>query len=137
MKFRAIFLGFVLLSVSINAAAQTNFEMFWKSFKSAVIKSDKSAVAALTRFPFGMPAYQKTIRTKAQFLKKYDDIFNGEADAAKCFPKAEFIKDDAKTYSVYCGFKETPEDTENTPIKFYFELTKTGWKFAGLDNINE
>ncbi|MDQ3375100.1 MAG: hypothetical protein M3521_14590 [Acidobacteriota bacterium] len=46
-------------------------------------------------------------------------------------------KEDSKNYAVYCGFKETPNDTENTPIKYSFEFTKTGWKFAGLDNINE
>ena len=38
---------------------------------------------------------------------------------------------------IYCPFKETPDDRENAPIRFEFELTKSGWKFAGLDNINE
>jgi hypothetical protein len=28
-------------------------------------------------------------------------------------------------------------DQENAPIRFVFELSKGGWKFAGLDNINE
>ena len=40
-------------------------------------------------------------------------------------------------YEIYCPFKETPNDKENAPIRFVFELTKGGWKFAGLDNINE
>lgn len=138
MKFRlTMLLSLILLAASVNAAAQTNFDDFWKNFKAAVVKGDQTAVAALTKFPLSMPYGIKTVRTKADFLKRYKEIFNGEANAVKCFPKAEVIKDDAKNYSVYCGFKQTPDDKENTPIKYYFELTKTGWKFAGLDNINE
>lgn len=138
IKFRlTIYLGLILLATSINVAAQTNFDVFWKNFKTAVIKKDKTAVAALTKFPLYMPYGMKTVKTKADFLKRYDVIFNDEADAVKCFPTAEIIKNDAKNHSVYCGFKETPDDTENTPIKYRFELTKIGWKFAGFDNINE
>lgn len=139
MKFRLIIpLSLVLLAVSANnAAAQSSFDDFWKNFKAAVVKRDKTAVAALTKFPLSMPYGVKTVRTKADFLKRYPEIFDGETDAAKCFPKAKPAKDDAKNYSLYCGFKQTPDDTENTPIKYSFELTKTGWKFAGLDNINE
>ncbi len=40
-------------------------------------------------------------------------------------------------YEIYCPFKDTPDDWENAPIRFIFELTKSGWKFAGLDNVNE
>ena len=138
MKFRlTIPLNLILLMASVHATAQTGFDAFWKNFKAAVVKGDKTAVAALTKFPLSMPYGMKTVRTKADFTKRYQEIFNGEADAAKCFPKAELIKDDAKNYSVYCGFKATPNDKENTPIRYWFQLTKTGWKFAGLDNINE
>ena len=138
MKFRlTIFTSLILLAISTNAAAQNSFDAFWKNFKAAVVKADKTTVAALTKFPLSMPYGIKTVRTKADFLKRYKEIFNGEIDAAKCFAKAKPVKDDAKSYSVYCGFKETPDDTGDTPIKYSFELTKTGWKFAGLDNINE
>lgn len=138
MKFRlTILLILILLSASLNTAAQTDFATFWKNFKAAVVKADKNAVAALTRFPLSMPYGVKSVKAKTDFIKRYAEIFNGEADAAKCFPKAKAEKDDAKNYSVYCGFKETPNDTENTPIKYWFVLTKAGWKFAGLDNINE
>ena len=91
----------------------------------------------MTKFPLEMPYGVKSIKTKADFIKRYDEIFNGEADAAKCFPKTELEKENSKRYGVYCGFKKTPSDSENTPINYYFELTKDGWKFAGLDNINE
>ena len=138
MKFRlTIFLSFILLATSANVAAQTNFDDFWKNFKASVIKTDKMTIAALSKFPLEMPYGIKAVRTKADFLKRYKEIFSGEADAAKCYAKAKPEKEDAKHYAVYCGFKQTPNDTENTPIKYSFELTKTGWKFAGLDNINE
>ena len=132
-----VYLSLILLAASVNVAAQPGFDDFWKSFKAAIVKEDKTAVAALTKFPLLMPYGMKTVKTKADFLKRYREIFNGEADAANCFPKAELIKDDAKNYSVYCGFKATPGDAENAPIRYLFELTETGWKFAGLDNINE
>lgn len=138
MKIRlTIYLSLILIATSVNVAAQTGFDDFWKSFKAAVVKGDKTTVSSLTKFPLSMPYGMKTVKTKADFLKRYQEIFKGEADAARCFPKAELIKDDAKNYSVYCGFKATPDDAENTPIRYLFELTKTGWKFAGLDNINE
>ena len=75
--------------------------------------------------------------TKADFLRRYDEIFNGEANAAQCFAKAQLQKESAGRYEIYCPFKDTPDDWENAPIRFVFELTKSGWKFAGLDNINE
>ena len=40
-------------------------------------------------------------------------------------------------YEIYCPFKDTPNDWENAPICFLFESTKAGWRFVGLDNINE
>jgi hypothetical protein len=43
----------------------------------------------------------------------------------------------ARSYEIYCPFKNTPNDMENAPIRFIFELTKSGWKFTALDNINE
>jgi len=126
-----------MLAASANVVGQTVFDAFWKNFKAAVVRKDRNAVAAFVKFPLSMPYGFKDVKTKAAFLKSYEQIFNGEADAAKCFPKAELNKDDAKTYSVYCGFKEAPDDLENTPIKYRFALTKTGWKLAGFDNINE
>lgn len=91
----------------------------------------------MTKFPLSMPYGVKSVKTKADFLKRYTEIFKGEADAAKCFPKAKLEKETATRYVVYCGFKAAPNDEENKPIAYHFELTKTGWKFAGLDNINE
>ena len=120
---------------SQHAATDTSFPDFWKRFKSAVIASDKKEVADLTSFPFSI--YQSHIRDRKEFLRRYPEVFSGEANGAQCFGKAEPEKDTVRTYSVYCPFKATPNDRENRPIRFIFELTKTGWKFAGLDNVNE
>ena len=79
----------------------------------------------------------KAVKTKADFLRRYDEIFNGEANAAQCFRTAEPHKDSDRCYEIFCPFKETPKDKENAPIRFIFELTKSGWRFVGLDNINE
>jgi len=119
-----------------HGAAHTDFSTFWKKFKSAVIAGDKTAVAEMTKFPLSMPYEIKAVKNKDGFLRRYDEIFKGEANAAQCFKSVEPQKESGR-YEIYCPFKETPDDKENAPIRFIFELTKTGWKFAGLDNINE
>ena len=126
----------ILLSIP-NAFADPDFSAFWKKFKSAVVAGDKAAVVEMTKFPVSMPYGVKAIKNKENFLRRYDEIFKGEANAAKCFAKAEPRKESAKRYEIYCPFKDTPNDMENAPSRFMFELTKDGWRFVGLDNINE
>src|SRR5436190_8068233 len=128
--------GILILLLSPNAFAQTDFSAFWKKFKPAVVAGDKAAVAEMTKFPLSMPYLVKAVKTKSDFLRRYDEIFNGETNAAQCFRNAKPRKESGR-YEIYCPFKETPNDKENAPIRFVFELTKNGWKFAGLDNINE
>lgn len=127
---------FVLLFLP-GAFAQTDFSAFWKKFEAAVVAKDKSTVAEMTTFPLSMPAFQKKVKNREDFLRRYDQIFHGEANAAQCFASAKPKETSDRRYEIYCPFKETPKDLENAPIRFYFELTRTGWKFAGLDNINE
>src|SRR5947208_4651061 len=129
--------GILVLLFFPSALAQTDFSAFWKKFRSAVIAGDKAAVAEMTKFPLSMPYLVKAIKNKEDFLGRYNEIFKGEANAAQCFRSAEPRKESAKRYEIYCPFKDTPNDWENAPIRFVFELTKSGWKFAGLDNINE
>jgi len=126
----------ILLSIS-TASAEPDFSAFWKKFKAAVIGGDKAAVAEMTKFPLSMPYEVKAVKNKENFLRRYDEIFNGEANAGQCFSKIEPQKESAQRYEIYCPFKETPNDMENAPIRFLFELTKGGWRFTGLDNINE
>jgi len=127
--------GVLILLFSSNAFAETDFPAFWKKFKAAVASGDKAAAAEMTKFPLSM--YQSHIKNRAEFLRRYGEVFNGEANAAQCFGTAEPQKESARSYAVYCPFKATPNDHENSPIRFIFELTRNGWKFAGLDNINE
>ena len=129
--------GVLILLSFPNAFAESDFSAFWKTFKSAVIAGDKAKVAEMTKFPLSMPYEVKAVKNKENFLRRYNEIFKGEANAVQCFGKAEPHQQSARQYDVYCPFKETPNDWENAPIRFIFEQTKSGWKFSGLDNINE
>jgi hypothetical protein len=117
--------------------ADPDFSVFWNDFKAAVIAGDKVKVVEMTKFPLSMPYEVKAVKNKQDFQRRYDKIFKGEANAAQCFAKAEPRKESTQRYEVYCPFKDTPNDWENAPIRFVFEMTKGGWKFTGLDNINE
>ena len=129
--------GALILLLFPSAFAQTDFSAFWKKFKSAVIAGDKAAVAEMTKFPLSMPYEVKAVKNKENFLRRYDEIFKGEANAAQCFAGAKPYKQSDRQYDVNCPFKETPNDREDVPIRFVFEQTKGGWKFSGLDNVNE
>jgi hypothetical protein len=120
-----------------NAFAESDFSAFWGKFKSAVIAGDKAVVAEMTKFPVSMSYGIKAVKNKEDFLRRYNEIFKGEANGAQCFAKTEPQKESARRYEIYCPFKETPNDMENAPIRFLFELTKSGWRFVGLDNVNE
>ncbi len=110
-------------------------EEFWGNFRMAVIKNERNMVAEMTKFPLAMPFGQQSVKNKADFLKRFDSIFSNETDAAKCFETAQLNKTGG--FGVYCGFKTALDDENNKPIYYYFEKTETGWKFVGLDNINE
>jgi hypothetical protein len=129
--------GILILLFFPNAFAQTDFPTFWKTFRSAVIAGDKTTVVEMSKFPLSMPYLVKAVKNKQELLRRYDEVFKGEANATQCFGSAEPKKVSAGRCEVYCPFKETPGDWKNAPIRFMFELTKSGWKFAGLDNINE
>lgn len=129
--------GILILSVFPSVFAQTDFSTFWKQFRSGVVAGDKAAVAEMTKFPLTMPYSERAVKNKQEFLRRYHEIFNGEANAAQCFTRGKPRKQSTQRYEIYCPFKETPGDWENAPIRFIFELTKGGWKFAGLDNVNE
>ena len=127
----------LVLSLCPSSFAQTDFSTFWQKFKAAVIAGDKANVAEMTKFPVSMSYLEKPVKNEKAFLRRYGEIFKGEANAAQCFRSAKPQKESAKQYKVYCPFKETPDDWENAPICFIFELSKGGWKFVGLDNVNE
>ena len=127
----------LILLLFPTAFAQSDFPVFWAKFKSAVIAGDKAMISDMTKFPLSMPYEVKAVKNKEAFLRRYSEIFKGEANAAQCFKSAEPDKESDRRYGIYCPFKDTPNDWENAPIRFIFELTKSGWRFVGLDNINE
>ena len=137
MKSFTTLVAILILSLLPQAFGQSDFPAFWKKFRSAVIAGDKASVAEMTKFPLSMPYLQKAVKNKEDFLRRYNEIFEGKANAAKCFASAKPEKESARRCGIYCPFKETPDDWENAPIHFIFESTKNGWKFVGLDNINE
>jgi hypothetical protein len=133
-----IWLAAILILLSFPSAfAQSQFPVFWKKFKAAVAAGDKATVAEMTKFPLSMPYGVKAVKNKEGFSRRYNEIFKGEANAAQCFRSVEPNKESDRRYEIYCPFKETPDDKENAPIRFIFELTKGSWKFVGLDNVNE
>jgi hypothetical protein len=138
MKKRTIvFLIFGMLIFSGGQlSAQTGFTDFWTKFKSAVKAKDKSAVAALTSFPLPMSYGIPDVKNKAQMTRRFAEVFDGEADAAKCFSREKPERESPTHYSIACGFKRNGEGA-GKPIVYSFARTKTGWKFVGLDNINE
>jgi hypothetical protein len=129
--------GMLILLSFPSAFAESDFSTFWSEFKSAVIAGDKAKVTEMTKFPLSMSYMVKAVKNKQEFLRRYDEIFKGEANAAQCFGSAKPRKESAGHYEIYCPFKDTPNDWENAPIRFLFESTKAGWRFVGLDNINE
>lgn len=128
-------LVFALFSTNF---AQQNINSFWKKFKSAIVTGDKNAVAKMTKLPLSMPYGVKKVKSKAEFIKRYDKVINLEANAKRCFQTQDIEKEEnSNRYFVNCTFKSEAESSNNRPIFYYFEMTKKGWKFASLDNINE
>jgi hypothetical protein len=118
----------------VSAQNDPSLETFWTKFKTAVVKGDKTSVAAMSQFPIGMPYGVPAVKTSAQLIKRYRQVFNGEANAAKCFGEARPVidPDNRKRFTVGC--KNAAGDEV---IVYSFVRTKAGWKFKSLDNINE
>lgn len=109
-------------------------ETFWQSFKTAVGKHDVETIARLSKFPIEMSYGIPSIKTKAQLAKRYRRLFNEQTNAAACFEKAKPVvdADNPKRFTVAC-----PDAAGNEVVVYHFEQTRTGWKFTGLDNLNE
>jgi len=113
-----------------TADASTN--AFWDKFKAAVTKGDKQAVFGITQLPLGMGYGQSPLRTRAQFMKKYNYIFAGEVNAVKCFETAKPQVDKGKTKEFYvtCPFAQNGGGDE--PFVYTFKLTRSGWRFVSF-----
>ena len=75
----------LILLLGPNAFAQSDFSAFWKKFSSAVIAGEKATVAEMTKFPLSMPYGVKAVKDKEDFLRRYNEIFKGEANATQSF----------------------------------------------------
>jgi len=124
----------ITLSLLLFSARPDSTGTFWQSFKTAVSKADIETIARLSKFPLSMSYGIPVIRTKAQLTRRYRQVFKEQTDAAACFEKAkpEMDADNSKHFTVAC-----PDAAGNEVVIYHFEQTRTGWKFAGLDNINE
>ena len=122
------------LSLLLVLSGAETTETFWQSFKTAVSKRDVETIARLSKFPIEMSYGISSIKTKAQLAKRYRQLFNEQTDAAACFNKAkpEVDADNPKHFSVAC-----PDAAGNEVVVYHFQQTRTGWKFTGLDNLNE
>lgn len=132
-------LSLLLLLAATSLGARSNqtanpIDSFWQTFKTAVGKRDVEAVARLSKFPIEMSYGIPSIKTKAQLTKRYRQVFNEQTNAATCFKKAkpELNAENPKEFSVAC-----PDAAGNEVVIYHFERTRTGWKFTGLDNLNE
>jgi len=122
------------LSLVLLLTGADSFDSFWQTFKTAVSKRDVETIARLSKFPIGMSYGISSVRNKAQLTRRYRQLFNEQTDAAACFNKAKPEADAAtpKLFSVAC-----PDAAGNEVVIYHFEQTRTGWKFTGLDNLNE
>lgn len=123
----------VLMSALLLGGYDTR-DTFWEQFKTAVTNKNVDAIATLSRFPIGMSYGIPTVKTKADLRRRYRKVFNEQSDAAACFSKAkpEVDPENAKHFTVAC-----PDAAGNEVVIYHFNLTRTGWKFTGMDNLNE
>lgn len=123
----------VLLSVLLVSGYDTR-DKFWQQFKTAVANKNVDAIATLSRFPIGMSYGIASVKTKADLRRRYRKVFNEQTNAAACFSKAkpEVDPDNAKHFTVAC-----PDEAGNEVVIYHFTRTRTGWKFTGMDNLNE
>jgi hypothetical protein len=115
------------------AQSDASIQVFWDKFKTAVIKEDKAAIADLSQFPIWMPYGMPKVKNKPQLIKRYRDVFHHDSDAAKCFTEAKPEVDQSRP-----GFTVACKNEAGDPVIIYsFGRSRNGWRFTGLDNINE
>jgi hypothetical protein len=122
------------LSLLLLLTGADSAETFFQSFKTAVSKRDVETIARLSKFPLEMSYGIPAIKTKAQLSRRYRQVFNEQTDAAACFSKAQIEKDaeNPKHFTIAC-----PDAAGNEVVIYHFRQIQGGWKFTGLDNLNE
>jgi len=130
----AVVAGKTVLPSKASRASDDSMQVFWQKFKAAVSAKEIEAVASLSRFPIGMSYGIASIKSRAQLRRRYREVFNEQADAAKCFATAQPETDTAnpKRFTIAC-----PDAAGNEVVIYHFLQTGSGWKFTSLDNLNE
>ena len=121
-------------AMAITPQSDPAIQTFWSKFKTAVNKSDKEAIASMAKFPIEMPYGVPRIRTKAQLIKRYRELFSVQGNAVKCFGAAvpKLSDDNKNRFTVGCKDK-----AGNEVVIYGFLKTGGAWKLTSLDNINE
>lgn len=127
-------LALIFPVTNLSQPRDNDFKVFWEKFKEAVIKGDKSTVASLSKFPLGMSYGIRSVKSRAELIRRYREVFKQQTDAAKCFTQKLPQKDqsNSRLYSVAC-----PDEAGNEVVVYEFQRGSSGWKFIRLDNLNE
>ena len=125
---------FALFAVLLLTGFDSPRDTFWQQFKTAVTEKNVEVIATLSRFPIAMSYGIPSIKSKADLQKRFRKVFNEQTNAAACFKKAkpEIDHDNYKHFTIAC-----PDAAGNEVIIYHFNQTRTGWKFTGMDNLNE
>lgn len=105
----------------LNSSPKT-FQTFFAKFKAAAEKNDKTGVASMTRFPFtyGFDAGDEGKMSKAQFIKRFGEIFGVNP--------GEFLTEKNPVFSTNAR-NEYVISTEEAS-HFVFIKQKNGFKFS-------
>lgn len=78
------------------------FRTFFAKFRSAVERNDKTAVASMTRFPlkYGFDAGDEGTMSKAQFLRRFSDVFGDSPKQYFTEKNPRFSRGEAGSYVI-------------------------------------
>jgi hypothetical protein len=99
-------------------------------FKDALRRDSPADLAAISRFPLFSNDLGGTIETPTVLAQRWRRIFTERRrqcllnDALGGWSAGE-----QHGYELFCD--------EDLPLRFLFEQTPEGWRFTGIDNINE
>ena len=104
-----------------------DFQSFWKSFKAAVIRGDRNAVATLSKFPIGVLYPAANIKNRSELRQRFREVFAAQVDASQCFARTEPARDteNEELFTVVCRY-----DRGSDAAAYQFEHTESGWRFT-------
>lgn len=102
-----------------------SFQLFWRKFKTAVIRRDRNAVARLSTFPIIVAEGVPKIQNSEELSRRFSDLFDRQTNAAQCFSTKEPTADTESPdrFTIVC-----PSERDIF-VAYEFERTQKGWKF--------